>query len=244
MVTLIKANIHRMFKHIFFIPGLVLAAAITFLSMMLAVNVRHSDPYMVQYWHRLVALGIPAFFSLFTPLFVGSEYKNGAIRNKVMAGHSQSRIYTAELIAVVTGTFLMWLAWAGTGAAYILATGGAIGSYYITNSFMILGCSIFYSSIITAFAMRIRKMEIASVISMIFFMFSYFAGLTTFSINMMGDGSKPLAILENLFPLGQWFGIMNEDDAVPFYARIILAVLMAAVVTVVGKLRINKRQLT
>lgn len=244
MFMLVKANILRMFKHIFFIPGLVLAAAVTLITMVLAVSVRHSDPYMVQYWHRLAALGIPAFFTLFIPLFAGSEYKNGAIRNKAMAGHTQSGIYTAELIAVITGTFLMWLAWAGTGAAYILATGGEVGSYYITNAFMLLGCSIFYSSIITAFAMRIRKMEIASGISMFFFMFSYFAGLTTFSLNMMGDGSKTFAILENLFPLGQWFGIMNEDDAVPFYVRIIIAVLMAVVVTVIGKLRINKRQLT
>lgn len=244
MRTLVKANIHRMFKHIFFIPGLVLAVAITLGTMAMAVSVRHADPYMVQYWHRLAALGIPAFFTLFIPLFAGSEYKNGAIRNKAMAGHTQSRIYTAELIAVITGTFLMWACWAGTGAAYILATGGEVGSYYITNSFMILGCSIFYSSIITAFAMRIRKMEIASVISMIFFMFSYFAGITTFSMNMMAEDSKALAILENLFPLGQWFGIMNEDDAVPFYIRIILAVLMAVVVTVIGKLRINKRELT
>ena len=48
MRTLVKANIHRMFKHIFFIPGLVLAAAITLGTMAMAVSVRHADPYMVQ----------------------------------------------------------------------------------------------------------------------------------------------------------------------------------------------------
>lgn len=109
---------------------------------------------------------------------------------------------------------------------------------------MLLGCAVFYASIITVIAMRVKRMEVATIISMLFFMFSYFAGVTVFSINMMSDGSKGLAVLENLFPLGQWFGIMNEDNALPFYGRIIIAVLMAVVFTFIGKLRINKRELT
>lgn len=244
MRTLIKADLKRMFKHVFFVPGMILAAAITLLVMYVAVSVRHSDSYMVQYWHRMAALGIPAFFSLFIPLFACAEYKDGAIRNKAMAGHSQSAIYTAELIAVLSGVAMMWAVWSGVGAGYLLATGGEVGSYFITNSLMLLGCAVFYASIITVIAMRVKRMEVATIISMLFFMFSYFAGVTVFSINMMSDGSKGLAVLENLFPLGQWFGIMNEDNALPFYGRIIIAVLMAVVFTFIGKLRINKRELT
>jgi hypothetical protein len=244
MRTLIKADIKRMFKHVFFVPGMILAAAVTLLVMYVAVNVRHADSYMVQYWHRLAALGIPAFFSLFIPLFACAEYKDGAIRNKAMAGHTQSAIYTAELVAVLSGVTMMWLIWSGVGAGYILATGGEVGSYFITNSLMLLGCDIFYASMITVIAMRVKRMEIASVISLVFFMFSYFAGITVFSINMLSDGSKGLAILENLFPLGQWFGIMNEDNALPFYGRIIIALLMAVVFTFIGKFRIDKRELT
>ena len=244
MRTLIKADIKRMFKHVFFVPGMILAAAVTLLVMYVAVNVRHADSYMVQYWHRLAALGIPAFFSLFIPLFACAEYKDGAIRNKAMAGHTQSAIYNAELVAVLSGVTMMWLIWSGVGAGYILATGGEVGSYFITNSLMLLGCDIFYASMITVIAMRVKRMEIASVISLVFFMFSYFAGINVFSINMLSDGSKGLAILENLFPLGQWFGIMNEDNALPFYGRIIIALLMAVVFTFIGKFRIDKRELT
>ena len=101
MNTLIKANIIRMTKHIFFIPGLILAVAITYLGMHTAVAVRGTDIEVAQYWQKLAALGIPAFFSLFIPLFVGGEYKDGAIRNKAIAGVHCSRIARSSYVDVL-----------------------------------------------------------------------------------------------------------------------------------------------
>ena len=243
MNTLIKANIIRMTKHIFFIPGLILAVAITYLGMHTAVAVRGTDIEIAQYWQKLAALGIPAFFSLFIPLFVGGEYKDGAIRNKAIAGHKQSSVYMAEFIAVASGVALMWMCWLLGGISFVLINGGALTSAFFSDGIAILGCNLFYASIITALAMRIRRMEISVIISIIFFMFSYFAGVTVFALNMMKEANIVTGIIENVFPLGQWFGIMNCDECVPTVVRILIALAMTVIFTFIGNFRINEREL-
>ena len=243
MNTLIKANITRMTKHIFFIPGLILAVAITYLGMHAAVAIRGTDIEVAQYWQKLAALGIPAFFSLFIPLFVGGEYKDGAIRNKAIAGHKQSSVYMAELISVASGVAIMWICWMLGGISFILVNGGSLSAAFLTDGLAILACDLFYASIITAIAMRIRRMEIAAVLSIIFFMFSYFAGVTVFTLNMIKDSNIALGIIENIFPLGQWFGIMNCDECVPTIVRIAIALAMTVIFTLIGNFRINKREL-
>ena len=243
MNTLIKANITRMTKHIFFIPGLILALVITYLGMHVAVTVRGTDIEVAQYWQKLAALGIPAFFSLFIPLFIGGEYKDGAIRNKAIAGHKQSSVYMAEFIAVASGVTLMWMCWILGGISFILINGGSLTAAFFSDGIAILGCNLFYASIITAIAMRIRRTEIAAVLSILFFMFSYFAGVTVFALNMIKDSNIALGIIENIFPLGQWFGIMNCDECVPTIVRIVIALAMTVIFTLIGNFRINKREL-
>lgn len=42
------------------------------------------------------------FISIFTSLFVGLEYANGTIRNKIVVGHSRIKIYLSNLIISIT----------------------------------------------------------------------------------------------------------------------------------------------
>ena len=42
------------------------------------------------------------FISIFTSLFVGLEYANGTIRNKIVVGHSRIKIYFSNLIICIT----------------------------------------------------------------------------------------------------------------------------------------------
>ena len=107
---------------------------------------------------------------------------------------------------------------------------------------MILAVNLFYTAIIVWVSLRIKKMVLASIMSIMFFILSYFAGVTAFSINML-SGNGATAVAENLLPLGQWFGIMNMDDSVPFYVRIVISIALLIVVTLIGKFKINKRAL-
>lgn len=42
------------------------------------------------------------FIALFTSLFVGTEYSDGTIRNKIIIGHSRKNIYLSNLIISIT----------------------------------------------------------------------------------------------------------------------------------------------
>ena len=47
------------------------------------------------------------FIAIFTSLFVGAEYSDGTIRNKIVAGHSRKNIYLSNLIvSILVGIFL------------------------------------------------------------------------------------------------------------------------------------------
>ena len=47
----------------------------------------------------------------FIGLFLGVEYQDGTIRNKLIAGHSRGKVYGAYLITAVMGCFAILLAW-------------------------------------------------------------------------------------------------------------------------------------
>ena len=50
--------------------------------------------------------------AVFISLFVGSEYSDGTIRNKLVVGHSRMRIYLANLIVCSIACVLISLAYA------------------------------------------------------------------------------------------------------------------------------------
>ena len=63
-----------------------------------------SVPLEKQFFQYASLIGILA--GTFIPLFLGTEYSDGAIRNKVMAGHSRTAIYFANLIAGFAASLL------------------------------------------------------------------------------------------------------------------------------------------
>lgn len=50
------------------------------------------------------------FIAIFTSLFVGAEYSDGTIRNKIVAGHSRKNIYLSNLIvSIIVGLILEFI---------------------------------------------------------------------------------------------------------------------------------------
>lgn len=58
-----------------------------------------------RYFIFVLVVGV--VHSAFCPLFVGTEYSDGAIRSKIMAGHSRTAVYLANLLTcAAAGVFL------------------------------------------------------------------------------------------------------------------------------------------
>ena len=87
--------------------------------------------------------------AIFISLFVGSEYSDGTIRNKLVVGHSRMQIYLANLIACSLACVLISLAY----VAGIIVVSSSKGGELLTETSIIamcLICSLFLSIAFTS----------------------------------------------------------------------------------------------
>lgn len=106
--------------------------------------------------------------AIFTSLFLGVEYSDGAIRNKISTGHKRSNIYLSNLlITTITSLFSYILLIVIVAVVGISLFGGITIS--ISKLLMLLGCIfvtvIAYSSIFTFIAMMISNKTITAIVS-------------------------------------------------------------------------------
>ena len=55
---------------------------------------------------------LPILHAVFVSLFLGLEYQDGTLRNKLIVGHSRAHVYLSRLAVGITGCFGILLAWA------------------------------------------------------------------------------------------------------------------------------------
>lgn len=106
--------------------------------------------------------------AIFTSLFLGVDYSDGTIRNKISVGHKRSDIYLSNLLIIsVTSLFSYILFIAIVAIIGIPLLGGITIS--IPKLLMLLGCIfatiITYSSIFTLIAMMISNKAITAIVS-------------------------------------------------------------------------------
>lgn len=85
--------------------------------------------------------------AILTSLFVGSEYSDGTIRNKLVVGHSRMRIYLVNLIVCSIASLLISLAY----IAGILVVSNAKGGELLTETSVVIMCLICGSLVSVAF---------------------------------------------------------------------------------------------
>lgn len=108
--------------------------------------------------------------AIFISLFVGSEYSDGTIRNKLVVGHSRMQIYLANLIACAFACVLISLAY----IAGIIVVNNSKGGELLTETNVIAMClisslfvSMAFASIMTMLAMLNTNKAGNVVVSMI-----------------------------------------------------------------------------
>lgn len=119
MTNLLAPNLKRLLKNSAFrITAAVVAVIGLFeIFMMYRDSIIEMDtPYLDGGLFSFAALGVFALAAV-VPLFVGSEYSDGTIRNKVVVGHRRGAVYLSMLFTSVIAETLLILVWT---AAYLI----------------------------------------------------------------------------------------------------------------------------
>ncbi len=108
--------------------------------------------------------------AIFISLFIGAEYSDGTIRNKLVVGHSRMRIYLANLIVCSIACVLISLAY----VAGVIMVGISKGGELLTETSVFSMClicgllvSVAFTSIMTMLAMLNTNKAGNVVVSMI-----------------------------------------------------------------------------
>lgn len=121
MNRLLNANFTRLKKNKVFWVGMIFMAAYGVFIMFgnYMDSKRYGDPIPVDsvFFSYTIMIGIVS--AVFCCLFLGTEYSEGTIRNKLMIGHTRGRIYAANLLVCIAAGIFMTLSF--------IAAAGAVG---------------------------------------------------------------------------------------------------------------------
>lgn len=177
MRKLLRANFSRLMKDKLF--GILMAAEL-FLGGLFPVfhyidNLDEKAGWTQDSTFFFMAIFVPMMLSVVTSLFIGTEYSDGTMRNKLIVGHGRSRIYAANLITNIETAFMLMFAFMVTHICvgtpllgWFEADVKKIIAYVLVSLMMTAACT----SIFTLIAMLCsnKAYSVAGCILLIFFL--------------------------------------------------------------------------
>lgn len=144
MFKLLTSNFSRMWKNKFLYAGFLVLIGVIALQLYKDYSYKqgHSDYIMsldiFLFMYSKVAVVIS---SIFTGFFIGTEYSDKTIRNKIIVGHTRAAIYIANMITCASAAILLFL----TPIAVTLLAGIPLGGTFTLSSQILIKtllCSI------------------------------------------------------------------------------------------------------
>lgn len=103
MSRLFAANLMRLKKSKLFWFLIVVAAVLSLTLVILLILYPDSIDKIMFAYPVLIAFMIPALIGI----FLGTEYSEGTLRNKLMIGHSRRNIYLANLLTTLLAAYAL-----------------------------------------------------------------------------------------------------------------------------------------
>ena len=182
MSRLLSADFARLFKNKYFwICSIFMAGFGAFMQVMNYVSCVSNDtvphPDTIFFSFSLLA-GI--LLSAFVSLFIGTEYSDGTMRNKLVIGHTRYGIYHSGLITCIAAGLLMCL----FCLIASLAAGLPLSGFFENDIRLIIGtalgiaaASAAFASICTLTAMVCQSRAVTAVVNILLVFFLLFAAV-------------------------------------------------------------------
>lgn len=164
------------------------AGALITLAIALAISITNA-PTVFEWKQAGEDCGLESFFFNFAPLlglvfasfvslFVGVEYSDGTLRNKLIAGHSRTSVFISLFTVSFGGCLLITAAWLiGSLPGFYWFHGFDFG--WTTFGFYVLtlvATAMSFSAIFTTLAMLVPNKALSAVISLVLWFVMLFAG--------------------------------------------------------------------
>ncbi len=155
---------------------------------------------------------IGVVIAIFTSLFLGVEYSDGTMRNKISIGHKRIDIYLSNLIIVTITSLFSYILFLGTVSAIGIPLFGSTTIGFPTL-IKLLGCIfvaiIAYASIFTFISMLISNKTISSIVNI---MLAF--GMIIYSLTFLNFLSMPEYVPEYIMENGQ---MITKEVKNPYY---------------------------
>lgn len=180
MLKLLSANFIRLWKDKIFWLGFCVLTAFGAIDR-IGVSMDTIETHYLEEAFWIQALVIGFVLAAFISLFVGAEYENSTIRNKIASGHFRSDIYLANVIVCIVAGWLMCF---GCLISSLLVGIPALGFFHIELSEIFLqGLCVFslsaaYAAIFCFIAMLNTNRTVTAIISILLSFLLLFAGTT------------------------------------------------------------------
>lgn len=110
MNKLLSAGFARLWKNKFFWAGVLLMSGLIVLILLSNYNYMRKHAiahYTLDTFLPTCMMFIGCFTAVFAAMFLGTEYSDGAIRNKLIAGHSRVCVYLSSLLLCAAASLLV-----------------------------------------------------------------------------------------------------------------------------------------
>ena len=266
MLKLLSANKIRLKKSKLFWIGLfvTIGYSVFLLIMNYVEKVSYIGNSIVQMdWYLLSPFSVISFFCpIFSSIFIGTEYSDGTMRNRLIVGHTRKNIYLANFITVCLINVIITL----ITSVIVSFLGILLLGWHMINPMLFLlhyiggiMMLIAFSGFFTLVAMAIHNKTVGVVASIITFLMSYLiAGVIRRLVFSFYNGeaisdvfsglsndmvSQPvLEFLYDIIPMGQCLQIISDTVFHPFRLPVYSA-LFTAITVICGVLIFNKKDM-
>ena len=247
MKNIYRANMHRILKNLIFTGGCIIAIVATFVFTANLIGMTGRFENMGPERRMIfISIAMMGFYTIFVPLYTNAEYRDGTIRNKLIAGFSQKEVYLGTLFSHLTALGIMTLCYFVAG----IAGGAKISGDMVVRNIILFFALCGYVSVMELVAMRVQK-TVAVAISafLILNVVYYIVMIGNFFIAFILKGTALIVgkIVYNAVVFGQWMiqvGLADQETNPGNFSQIIISLTIVLISVLLGTLGINKRDLS
>lgn len=248
---------------------------VSVISMLNGCRQALEDPYITNctiedYYFRMVPI-IGLLAAVFTSLFLGTEYSDGTIRNKIIAGHSRTNVYCANLVvSLFAGFVLVAVCLAGGLTGLPMLGGSGVNSQrFILCTMMTMLLTAALVSVFTLLGSLSANKALTAVITLLIFLGLLLAAsllynrllepemasnvvMTQNGLDMGApipnpkyvDGTRRIVYewIMDILPTGQSIRLASGSVAHPMRAMV-SSVVITLVMSICGAVLFNKKDL-